>query len=249
MEEQDFDSRIQFEFKGEDDFEVEYDKRVELHKLLYNSKAPSKYPIIVKANRHFQAMDPETDPSELDFMSTLPENDVRLAVASNPSADPSTLDRLAKDHKTGVVHQASMNPSLPDEAMMRLLALDQYENANVLIHTGIALNPNAPDEVLIKLASHQSMLVRQRLLERERIPQEVFKKLFLASTPAQAEEEIRRIDEGRSMLDFVSEEAKQLNTKISAADRHRVDEYFNSVRDVERQLKMGREWVKRPKPE
>ena len=80
-------------------------------------------------------------------------------------------------------------------------------------------------------------------------PSEVFKKLFFASTPAQAEEEISRIDEGRSMLDFVSEEAKQLNTKISAADRHRVDEYFNSVRDVERQLKMGREWVKRPKPE
>jgi hypothetical protein len=80
-------------------------------------------------------------------------------------------------------------------------------------------------------------------------PSEVFKKLFLASTPAQAEEEIRRIDEGRSMLDFVSAEAKQLNTKISNADRQRVDEYFNSVRDVERQLKMGREWVNRPKPE
>ena len=80
-------------------------------------------------------------------------------------------------------------------------------------------------------------------------PTEVFKMLFLASTPAQAEEEIRRIDEGRSMLDFVSAEAKQLNTKISGADRQRVDEYFNSVRDVERQLKMGREWVNRAKPE
>jgi len=80
-------------------------------------------------------------------------------------------------------------------------------------------------------------------------PSEVFKKLFLASTPAQAEEEIRLIDEGRSMLDFVSEEAKQLNATLGAADRRRVDEYFNSVRDVERQLKMGREWVNRPKPQ
>jgi hypothetical protein len=80
-------------------------------------------------------------------------------------------------------------------------------------------------------------------------PSEVFKKLFLASTPAQAEQEIRLIDEGRSMLDFVSEEAKQLNSKLGTADRRRVDEYFNSVRDVERQLKMGREWVNRPKPE
>jgi hypothetical protein len=80
-------------------------------------------------------------------------------------------------------------------------------------------------------------------------PSEVFKKLFLASTPAQAAEEIRRIDEGRSMLDFVGAEAKQLNAKLSTADRQRIDEYFNSVRDVERQLKMSREWVNRPKPE
>jgi hypothetical protein len=80
-------------------------------------------------------------------------------------------------------------------------------------------------------------------------PSEVFKMLFLASTPAQAEAEMRRIDEGRSMLDFVGEEAKRLNTKISRTDRQRVEQYFDSVRDVERQLQMAREWVNRPKPE
>jgi hypothetical protein len=79
-------------------------------------------------------------------------------------------------------------------------------------------------------------------------PSAVFKKLFLAATPAEMEAELRRIDEGRSMLDFVSDRAKSLNRQISTADRQRVDEYFESVRDVERQLKMTREWVNRPKP-
>lgn len=79
-------------------------------------------------------------------------------------------------------------------------------------------------------------------------PSAVFKKLFLAATPAEMEAELRRIDEGRSMLDFVGERAKQLNRQISNADRQRVEEYFESVRDVERQLKMAREWVNRPKP-
>lgn len=79
-------------------------------------------------------------------------------------------------------------------------------------------------------------------------PSEVFKKLFLASSPAQMEAEMRRIDEGRSMLDFVGERAKSLNGRISGADRQRVDEYFQSVRDVERQLRLAREWVNRPKP-
>jgi hypothetical protein len=79
-------------------------------------------------------------------------------------------------------------------------------------------------------------------------PSEVFKRLFLASTPAQAEAELRKIDEGRSMLDVVAEQAQRLNRRISHADRQRVDEYFASVRDVERQLQLSREWVGRPKP-
>lgn len=79
-------------------------------------------------------------------------------------------------------------------------------------------------------------------------PSTVFKKLFLASTPAEMEAELRRIDEGRSMLDFVGDRAKSLNRQLSSADRQRVEEYFESVRDVERQLKMTREWVNRPKP-
>ncbi len=79
-------------------------------------------------------------------------------------------------------------------------------------------------------------------------PSEVFKKLFLAATPAEMDAELHRIDEGRSMLDFVGDRAKNLNRQISTADRQRIDEYFESVRDVERQLKMAREWVNRPKP-
>ena len=79
-------------------------------------------------------------------------------------------------------------------------------------------------------------------------PSAVFKKIFLAATPAEMDAEMRRIDEGRSMLDFVGDRAKSLNRQISSADRQRVEEYFESVRDVERQLQMAREWVNRPKP-
>lgn len=78
-------------------------------------------------------------------------------------------------------------------------------------------------------------------------PSAVFKKLFLAATPAELDAEMRRIDEGRSMLDFVGDRAKSLNRQIGSADRQRVEEYFESVRDVERQLQMAREWVNRPK--
>ncbi len=79
-------------------------------------------------------------------------------------------------------------------------------------------------------------------------PSQVFAKLFLASTPAQQTEELRKIGTGRSMLDFVGDQAKRLGKRVTAADRARLEEYFESVRDVERQLQMSGEWVNRPKP-
>lgn len=79
-------------------------------------------------------------------------------------------------------------------------------------------------------------------------PSEIFSRLFLSSTPQQAAEELRRIGEGRSMLDFVGDQARRLSKRVSTADRARLDEYFESVRDVERQLQMSAEWVNRPKP-
>lgn len=82
----------------------------------------------------------------------------------------------------------------------------------------------------------------------ENRPSLIFSKLFLSSTPQQASEELRCIGEGRSMLDFVGSQVARLSKKISVNDRARLDEYFESVRSVEKQLQMSSEWVNRPKP-
>jgi hypothetical protein len=57
--------------------------------------------------------------------------------------------------------------------------------------------------------------------------------------PALAFDRLFRDEPGRSdrsVLDAVLEEAHGLQHKISASDRQRVDEYFNSVREVERRI-------------
>ncbi len=79
-------------------------------------------------------------------------------------------------------------------------------------------------------------------------PSQIFARLFLASTPAQQAEELRKIGTGRSLLDSVGEQAKRLSAQVTAEDRSRLDEYFESVRDVERQLQLSSQWVNRPKP-
>jgi hypothetical protein len=50
------------------------------------------------------------------------------------------------------------------------------------------------------------------------------------------------------MLDFVGEQSKRLNRTLSKADQHRMDEYFSSVRELEKRLHSAEEWEYKPKP-
>jgi hypothetical protein len=57
------------------------------------------------------------------------------------------------------------------------------------------------------------------------------------------------LDTGRSVLDFVREDARRLELSLGAADRDKLDEYFTSLRDVEGKLANERAWLGRPKPQ
>jgi len=77
---------------------------------------------------------------------------------------------------------------------------------------------------------------------------EVFKQLFLQGTPAQIEAQIQRLDTGRSILDTVAGQARDLGRGVTARDRDRLDQYFTSVRDLEGRLQASRGWERKPKP-
>jgi hypothetical protein len=77
---------------------------------------------------------------------------------------------------------------------------------------------------------------------------DVFNQLFLQGTPEQVEAQIRRLDTGRSILDAVASQAKDLERKVGARDRGRLDQYFTSVRELEHRLQESREWERKPKP-
>jgi hypothetical protein len=77
---------------------------------------------------------------------------------------------------------------------------------------------------------------------------EVFKQLFLQGTQSQIEAQIQKLDTGRSILDTVAEQAKELQRDVGKRDRERLDQYFSSVRDLEGRLKASRGWEQKPKP-
>jgi hypothetical protein len=77
---------------------------------------------------------------------------------------------------------------------------------------------------------------------------EVFNQLFLQGTPEQVAAQIHRLDTGRSILDAVGTQAKELERTVGARDRGRLEQYFTSVRELEHRLQESREWERKPKP-
>jgi hypothetical protein len=77
----------------------------------------------------------------------------------------------------------------------------------------------------------------------------VFNQLFLQGSPAAIEAQIREIDTGRSILDAVAGQAKDLEKDMSAGDQNRLDQYFSSIRDLENRLQESRGWANRPRPQ
>ena len=86
------------------------------------------------------------------------------------------------------------------------------------------------------------------LIPCEEKASDVFKRLFVQGTPAEVEAQLRKLAQGQSILDAVGGQAKALQRSVGSRDRDRLDQYFTSVRELERRMEMAKEWEKRPKP-
>jgi hypothetical protein len=79
-------------------------------------------------------------------------------------------------------------------------------------------------------------------------PAATFAKLFLEARPDAVAAQARRLQDGKSVIDSVRDQAKRLNRALGADDREKVDEYFTSIRELEGRLAQAEAWSKRPKP-
>lgn len=79
-------------------------------------------------------------------------------------------------------------------------------------------------------------------------PSRVFARLFLEGAAGEVQSQIRRLEDGRSILDDVRGQAADLRSVLGVSDREKLDEYMTSVRDLERRLHKDEEWAKTPKP-
>ncbi|MBM3980941.1 MAG: DUF1552 domain-containing protein [Planctomycetes bacterium] len=70
-------------------------------------------------------------------------------------------------------------------------------------------------------------------LPKEVSPKIVFERLFATKPPTErAAQDAKR----KSVLDFVREDTKDLETKLGATDKRKLDEYLSAVRDIEQRI-------------
>lgn len=68
-------------------------------------------------------------------------------------------------------------------------------------------------------------------------PRLVFERLFGAGAPEDRQRNYeRRLLTQKSLLDFVLDDARSLNTQLGRRDQQKLDEYLTSVRDIEKRL-------------
>lgn len=79
-------------------------------------------------------------------------------------------------------------------------------------------------------------------------PSRVFAKLFLDGRADEVQAQVQRLEDGRSILDDVRDQARTLRSDLGTDDRDKLDEYLTSVRELERRLLKDETWVKTPKP-
>lgn len=79
-------------------------------------------------------------------------------------------------------------------------------------------------------------------------PRELFRKLFTAEDASGLAKSQERLDRKGSILDAIHGDAKSLQRHLGQRDQDKLEEYFTSVREVEKQIELRRKWSEIAKP-
>ena len=86
------------------------------------------------------------------------------------------------------------------------------------------------------------------LIPANNSPSKVFARLFLEGRADEVQDQMRRLEDGRSILDDVSDQANSLRSNLGSEDRDKLDEYLTSLRELEQRMVNDESWAKKPKP-
>ena len=121
-------------------------------------------------------------------------------------------------------------------------SLDQY----VASHVGKSTRYDSL--VLSAGANNFSWTDGGSMVPPEKKMTDVFSKLFIDEKASSKAKVLADINKGKSIMDFVLDDAKSMAHKMSKSDQNKLEEYYESVRATEKQLAKSESWVHKPKP-
>ena len=86
------------------------------------------------------------------------------------------------------------------------------------------------------------------LIAADNSPSRVFARLFINGDDDDVQEKLQRIEDGRSILDDVREQARSIRGQLGREDREKLDEYLTSLRELEQRMVNDISWARKPKP-
>ena len=75
-----------------------------------------------------------------------------------------------------------------------------------------------------------------------------YRAMFFEDTPEKKISRAENFKRHSSILDVVMDQAKSLNKDLARRDQEKLEEYFDSVRSLEKKIQQQEPWLKRPKP-
>ncbi len=121
------------------------------------------------------------------------------------------------------------------------ISLDQLAAEKIGFETRI------PSLVLGTSQGSQSYTRSGVMIPAETRPSQLFARLFLDGKPEEVASQMRKLREGRSIMDVVSDQARRMEKSVGKGDQQKLDEYFQSVREMEVRLARAEDWSKQPK--
>ncbi|MEZ0275228.1 MAG: DUF1552 domain-containing protein [Roseimicrobium sp.] len=123
------------------------------------------------------------------------------------------------------------------------ISIDQY------VAEKIGFETRFPSLVMNTAGNNSQSYTRSGvMIPAETRPSKVFASLFLDGSPGEVHTQMRKLKEGRSIMDAVRDQAKRFERRVGSADREKLEEYYTSVREMEQRLVKAGDWVNKPKP-
>jgi hypothetical protein len=148
---------------------------------------------------------------------------------------------------SGFAHQSSASfltgvPGAGRIGFRNAISLDQFAAEH------IGGNTRFPSLALSGDSQGLSWTRTGAIVPADSSPSGVFARLFLEGSADEVRAQVRRLENGRSILDDVRNQAAGLRGGLGAGDRDKLEEYLTSVRELEQRLVKDEAWFKTPKP-